>query len=245
MKCFFVKTTVASLKPNVKNKILLATPFLAAEIVLYGLFLAEDFWGASVGDNVLLKYTTVMLAFLFSAITFLLFDRQNFKDGLLLVLSLALTMTADLFLLVLDDHYIVGVVVFFGAQLCHFARIERNKIWLVVSLSARVVLSATIMGVLAALKEASALKLVVAVYFVWLVSNFFENVVAIFVAKTRAERRKHIVLSVAFLLFLGCDLSVGLANLYGVAGEFEWLFYTPSQVLMALSLGRMYETENN
>ena len=98
---------------------------------------------------------------------------------------------------------------------------------------------------LAALHEADALYAFVVIYFVQLVGNFVENVVLAVLAKDRGARAQAIVLSVGFLLFIGCDISVGLANLYGVAGECEWLFYTPSQVLIALSLGRMYETENN
>ena len=215
------------------------------ECVLFALFLAEDFAGASVGDNVALKYATVMLAMLFATVSFALFDRKDFQDGLMLVIALALTLVADLFLLVLDDFYIVGVIVFIGAQICHFARIKRNKVWWIASASARVLLSIVAIIVLAALHEADALTVLAAIYFVQLVGNFVENVVLAVLAKDRGARAQAIVLSIGFLLFVGCDISVGLANLYGVAGECEWLFYTPSQVLIALSLGRMYETESD
>lgn len=233
------------MKKKTKLKICLILPFLAAECVLFALFLAEDFASASVGDNVALKYATVMLALLFALVSFALFDRRDFQDGLMLVLALALTLVADLFLLVLDDFYIVGLIVFIGAQICHFARIKRNRIWWIASISARVLLSVVAIVVLVALGEADALTILAAIYFVQLVGNFAENVVAAFTAKDKRRRAQAILLSVGFLLFIGCDISVGLANLYCVAGEFEWLFYTPSQVLIALSLGRMYETETN
>ena len=233
---------------NRKSKISIICVFVAIECVLYALFLADDFGGVSVGANVALKYSTVALAFMFVLANFLFVDRRDKHDvfdNLLLALAFALTLVSDWFLLVQGEHYEVGVTTFIGAQLCHFARIERTKIWLICSAAARVLLSVVAIIVLAAFGELNALYALVAIYFVQLVGNFVESVVWAVLAKDKRTRTQAIVLSVGFLLFIGCDISVGLANLYGVAGECEWLFYTPSQVLIALSLGRIYETESH
>lgn len=228
-----------------KLKIAVAAVFVAAEIVLYALFLAEDFGGADVGDNVWLKYATVVLAFAFALTSFAFVkkaDKVGLYDAILLSLALALTLTSDWFLLVQGDFFEIALITFICAQLCHFARIGRTKLWLVISIVLRLVLPTVIIAVLASLGELSGLYALVAIYFVQLVMNFAENVALAIVAKDRAERIKAIILSLGFLLFIGCDICVGCMNLYGEAGELIWLFYTPSQVLIALSWRRNYES---
>ena len=220
--------------------------FVAVQIVLYFLFLAEDFGNADVGENAYIKYSTVCLAFLFAFCVYIITSLKGHRtnDGLLLALGLAFTLVSDLLLLVKVEFFEVGLVTFFGAQLCYFARVERNKPWLIASISLRTLLPTIGIIVLATLGEASALYILVVIYFVQLVANFVENVVCIFTAKGRAERVQAIVLAIGFLLFIGCDVCVGLTNLYGgMANELIWLFYTPSQVLIALSNRRIYESE--
>ena len=229
-------------------KITLISAFVLTEGVLFALFLVEDFGEAYVGMNVWLKYSTVLLAFLFSIVHFVYWgtEGRNLFDAMLLSLGLALTLVSDLFLLVRGDHYEVALVTFTGAQLCYFARICRTKLWLIISIALRVALPIVAIAVLASMGEANALFVLVAIYFVQLVVNFAESVAAAVMAKDRAERAKYIVLSVGFALFIGCDICVGLTNLYdGMANELIWLFYTPSQVLIALSHRRIYETETD
>lgn len=232
------------MKKSEQIKFSLVGIFAVVEAVLYVLFLVEDFGGADVGINVWLKYSTVLLAFVFSIIHFVFWgtDSRNLFDAMLLSLGLILTLVSDLFLLVIGDYYEIGLATFIGAQICYFARIQRTKLWLVISASIRVALPIVAISVLASFGEANALFCLVAIYFVQLVMNFAESVASVFMAKDRAERAKYIVLSVGFLLFIGCDICVGLTNLYdGMANELIWLFYTPSQVLIALSHRRIYE----
>ncbi len=220
--------------------------FVAVQIVLYGMFLAEDFGGANVGENAYIKYATVCLAFLFALGLYVRvsLNGKMTYDSLLLVLGLAFTLVSDLFLLVKVEFFEVGLLTFICAQLCYFARIERNKPWLVASIFSRVLLSLVAIIVLVVLGEVNALYVLVVIYFVQLVANFVESVICVFTAKGRIERTQAIVLSVGFLLFIGCDVCVGLTNLYdGMANELIWLFYTPSQVLIALSNRRIYESE--
>lgn len=232
------------MKKSEQVKFSLVGIFAVVETVLYALFLAEDFGGADVGMNVWLKYATVLLAFVFSIVHFVFWgtDGNNLFDAMLLSLGLVLTLVSDLFLLVLGGFYEVGLVTFIGAQICYFARIKRTKIWFVISVALRILLPVVAIIVLASLGEANALYVLVAIYFVQLVTNFAESVTAAILAKDRAERAKYIVLSAGFALFIGCDICVGLTNLFdGMANDLIWLFYTPSQVLIALSHRRIYE----
>ena len=155
--------------------------------------------------------------------------------------ALSLTLVSDLFLLVLGKFFEVGLVTFIGAQLCHFARIKRTKAWTIVSILLRALLPSIAIIVLATTSMVNALYVLVSIYFVQLVMNFAESFASVVVTKTKVERVRMAVLALGFLLFIGCDICVGLLNLYGTAGELIWLFYTPSQVLIVLSSRRLYE----
>lgn len=220
-----------------------AIVFVATELVLYALFLAEDFASADVGENVWLKYSTVCLAFACAAYFFFLslFGKADWKDGVLLLAGLAFTLVSDMFLLVRGEQFEAGVATFICAQLCYFLRINRTKLWWWLSIGLRVVLPAIAIIVLASQDMLDALYILVAIYFVQLVMNFAENVVVAILAKGKRERVQAVLLAIGFLLFIGCDICVGLTNLFGEASEYIWLFYTPSQVLIALSARRIYE----
>ena len=217
--------------------------FVCAQLVLFALFVAEDFGGADLGSNEGLKYAIVCLSFAFSTLGFVEGKRSKAKlvDATLLALGLALTAVSDWFLLVTGTHYEIGVTIFILAQLCHAARIERGRVWRIVAMILRVVLPALGIVVALSLGEGDALILLVIVYFVQLVLNFGENLVKCF-DKNKRERQVAILLSVGFLLFIGCDICVGLSNLFdGMANSLIWLFYAPSQTLIALSCWRSYE----
>ena len=235
-------------KSEVSNGIrfALAAIFVVVEIVLYALFLSEDFGSAGVGANEWLKYSTVALAFLFALTHFVFCGKgKDLSDVVLLVLGLALTLVSDYFLLVKGDYFEIGLSTFICAQICYFARIKRGKIWLISSIVVRVLLSVAGIIALCLTGYGEALYLLVAVYFVQLVGNFVENVIVAATTKDKTERLNAILLSAGFLLFIGCDISVGVMNLFGEAGEYIWLFYTPSQVLIALSHWRNNESKTN
>ena len=220
-----------------------AIVFVATELVLYALFLAEDFGGVYVGENVWIKYATVCLAFGCAAYFFFvfLFQKTDWIDALLLMAGLAFTLVSDMFLLVRGEHFEAGVATFICAQLCYFLRIGRTKLWWGASIALRIVLPAIVIIVLASVKMLDTLYILVAIYFVQLVMNCLENVVFAILVKDKRQRAQATLLAVGFLLFIGCDICVGLTNLYGEATELIWLFYTPSQVLIALSARRIYE----
>ncbi len=232
------------MKKEKLSVVLSASVFVVTEIILYALFLAEDFGGAQVGENVWLKYSTVCLAFVFALFFFFisLYKKTEWKDSILLLLGLAFTLVSDMFLLVRMDHLEVGVATFICAQVCYFARIHRTRLWVWCSVGLRILLPSIAIIVLASLHEANALYILVAIYFVQLVMNCAENVVLAIVAKDKVSRIQGIILSIGFLMFIGCDICVGLTNIYdGMAVDLIWLFYTPSQVLIALSSRRIYE----
>ena len=200
--------------------------FLGAEAALYAGFLALDLFAPELGWDVPLKYGGVVLCLL-SAL-----GRTGTREGRLVCAALGLTLAADCFLLVLDAWYALGVALFCGVQLLYLARLRSMGagLWLPLrlGLTGVALLAAALLGLLTPL---NALALV---YFPELAVN---------AAAALSLGRRGRTFGVGLLLFVGCDLCVGLHNLPGLpspAAAFAqvgmWLFYLPSQVLITLSV---------
>ena len=208
--------------------------FLGAEGVLYAAFLALDLLSPGSGWDVPLKYLSVWLCFLF------VLANGRETDGHLMAAALAFTLLADLFLLVLDRWYPAGVAAFCGAQALYLVRMARLR---PEGLPLRLVLrgcaaaaALVLVWHLGALDGLTALSLL---YFSQLACNAMESL------SLPALRG----FSLGLLLFLCCDVCVGLRNLSAwfpsAAGPLldfarvgMWLFYLPSQVLIALSVNQ-------
>lgn len=200
--------------------------FLAIEAALYAAFLTLDLTGRA-GADVALKYASILLCLCFSLLC-------AAKGGDKLVPpALLLTALADLLLLVADSHYALGVLIFLGAQSVYFIRLRLASLknwWL-----PRAGLPLLAGLALYALDLASPLNLLSGLYFSQLLVNAA-------LAWTLSGRRWR-VFAVGLTLFIGCDVCVGAFNspglipagLYRFAAVGMWLFYLPSQVLIALS----------
>lgn len=209
--------------------------FLSAEALLYAAFLALDLALPGSGWDIPLKYLSILLCFLFVLRT------GRGRDGSLMRAALGLTLLADLFLLVLDRWYPAGVACFCVVQLLYLERIAVARPGrLPLRLALRGVLAGAALaaaGVLGALEPLTALALF---YFSQLAFNVLECLML---------RPGYRLFGVGLLLFLCCDVCVGLQNLSawfpaaaGPLVEFArvgmWLFYLPSQVLISLSVKR-------
>ena len=214
--------------PIVKGKTIppaVTAGFLAVEGAVYAAFLALDLTGRG-GDTISLKYGGILLCVLFTPVSAL-------KGGDKLVpLALTLTAGADWFLLVRNDHYAVGIALFLCVQTVYFLRLRRAGAPAAYPLRAGLALGAGL-G-LYALGLASPVNLLAGLYFSQLLSNTI-------LAWTRPGRPWR-TFAAGLTLFVGCDLCVGLFNalpyaspLYPAVSVGMWLFYLPSQVLIALS----------
>ena len=209
--------------------------FPLLECCLYLAFLSLDLFLPGSGWDIPLKYLSILLCF-----CFVLGTGQG-QDGLLMKTALGFTLLADLFLLVLNRWYLVGVACFCVVQLLYLTRIaglQPEKLPL--RLALRVLLAVAALMIawgLGALDGLTALSLF---YFSQLICNALER---------RSLGAPFRGFALGLFLFLGCDLCVGLQNLsawFPAAGgplvEFArvgmWLFYLPSQVLISLSVKR-------
>ena len=205
--------------------------FLALEAGLYLWFLCRDLFQAGAGSTPL-KYAAIAVCLAFSLY-------WSARGGERLVpAALAFTLGADTFLLLLNRRYLLGVALFCVVQGLYMVRISRENggrtLW-----GRRLALSLAALAALGRLGMLTALNALSLVYFL----NFFCNAVqALGLALTAGTARRQ-AFAAGLVLFLCCDLCVGIFNVPGLAPEplerFSrvgmWLFYLPAQVLITLS----------
>ena len=211
---------------------------LLVELFLYTLFLYFDFNDINIEISNWLKYVGIIICFLTSLIP--IFSKNAAKTQYFIPFSLFFTLVSDYFLLINTDKnlYIFGVVIFIIVQLSYFIYIEtlkKNKTSFLISLIFRIILSSILIIALSIIRF-DLLSIVSACYFVELLMNFITSLSLIKINKY------FLIFSIGLLLFIGCDISVGLTNLDLFEGHIKnlvsnlmWIFYLPSQVLISFS----------
>lgn len=229
----------AMMKKPVTPKNLMLIVFVAAEAVIYVLF--NVLFAILPRDPIYLKYSGVLLCLAASGA--LLYFLKLGKDAVTVFCALVFTAVSDLFILVLDDYYEVGLVTFIITQSLYLFRLycgRLQRIW--ITLAVRAVLAAAVLGLVGGLAGLSLLVAEVGLYIVMLTVNCVEAFLLI------RRGRYNVLFAVGLLLFLCCDVCVGLHNAGNVLGlnlparlcVFAswaiWIFYMPSQVLITLSV---------
>jgi hypothetical protein len=201
--------------------------FVGIQGALYLRFLSLDLAGRG-NETTPLKYAGIALCLLAS-----LYGSMRGGDRLVTA-GLALTLGADTFLLLLDRCYALGVLLFCLVQGVYLLRICRHNggraAWL-----ARCALPLLALCLLVGLHQLSLLNGLALFY----LSQFLCNIVQ----SLRLTGRWARLFSLGLILFLSCDLCVGVVQgLQGVplplldfARIGMWLFYLPGQVLIVLS----------
>ncbi len=206
--------------------------FLAIELVLYVLILTA-------GGRLLVaaSYISVVLCFLY-----VLFRVKSAHR--LMLAALGFTVASDYFLVVCQPpKQLLAMVFFLIVQLLyalHLHRKTHNRPLLVLRMGLLLVIDSVALIVLGG--NSDALALVSVAYY----ANLAVNLIASCLPAKRDPR-----LPIAFLLFLLCDTVIGLQvacegyltipehsflyRILFVNFNLSWLFYLPSQVLLALS----------
>lgn len=200
--------------------------FLTIEGCLYLAFMALDLAGGHPAGN-WLKFGGIMACFAMA-----LFSTLRGGEALVAA-AMGLTTLADVFLLLLDSHYTLGVLIFLGVQALYLVRLARaDGRWL---WALRAVAAAVLLAVLWALGQLTPLNALAAVYFSTLLCNVIHSLM------TPAPWRWRFAVGLA--LFACCDLCVGAFNsmallphvIYPFVRVGMWLFYLPAQVLIVCS----------
>ena len=230
----------------VKNKRIiwgLTAVFLLTEATLGLLFqVSSHYFG----------YALVILAAVFCAVF-----HSDTKEYKFTQSALIFTVISDFFLLILDDYYSVGMVFFLIAQSFYamrvFSEMGRGKI-LKIHLTVRAIISITalILPFLILGGSVDFLSVISLLYYATLIVSTAFAFIGI---KSKPKMR---ILAAGLLLFCFCDIFVGLSNLSSyfeiekssviyklISGDVNmaWVFYTPSQALLAISLIEYKKTD--
>ncbi len=229
------------MKESLRNKITLLNGVYAAFIVIEAaIFIAFNIIVAmQPNDPIYLKYSGVLLCLAVAAVMIYFYR----SDAAVLTCALAFTAISDFFILVLDSYYEIGVTTFFIAQSFYLYRLYKdrlNKIF--ITLIVRVILAAITITVLAVCSGMNYLLAIVSLYFVMLVVNCADAFILC------RSGLKNLLFAVGLLLFIGCDVCVGLHNFGSVLNVAlphglimfvqyaMWVFYLPSQVCIVCSV---------
>jgi len=189
--------------------------FLLLSIIGFPIFVYMDFTGS---DSTTIKYIEIILIALYSL--FLAIKHCEKKRWFHFIIRL-LVVVADLFLLVKNDNYEIGVGLFCLIETCYCILIQNKK-----TVAVRIGIFAGLLIVVKMLNMVSLLN-VLCIY----------NITMLFMNVVDASIQKDKKIFLGFLLFLICDIWVGLANLnilLPYAYYISWIAYYPAQVLLIL-----------
>ncbi len=225
--------------------------FISITALLYLAFMLCDFFVNNFELSSILKFISIFLCFVIT-IVFYIFNRKN-KDCFILMTAFLFTVIADVFLL-FTDQFLFGVLSFCVVQIIYLYRIHcivpnlsKYHLFLRMFVTIVVLLLMNLFSI-----KVDFLLCVTVFYFI----NFVGNIVLLGVLRLKSHqlvsRRYPVYLTRFFLgmiLFILCDVSVGLynlsyyVNLSGNIYDFVvliasfgmWGFYLPGQVCIALS----------
>ena len=224
-------------KPTPKNIILAA--FILVETVIYIVY--NILSATQPADPIEIKYAGILLCLAVSAVM-IYFNRD--ADSVIAVAAMLFTAVSDLFILVLDDYFEIGLATFITAHCIYLYRLylgRVKKIWLTVAV--RAAIAGVMIGICCGVFTANLLVVEACIYLVLLVGNCVEALIMC------NRGLKNILFSIGLMLFLGCDICVGLkhgsmvgvhlsSRVYDFIVYMIWVFYLPSQVLITSALIR-------
>lgn len=197
--------------------------------VIYISFLSLDAFFPQYQGTAILKYAGIFLCVVYAY--------QKYHSDTALILALLFTFLADT-ILVWTRYEIMGVFCFCIAQSAHLIRLNRKY-------AANIKLLAAVLSIIAIITlilKAPAIYVVSCAYIVLLVANFILAIKDYHAHKDNVHSRYGFY---GFLLFICCDICVGTRHLVmdGLINDMMlplinylvWVFYYPSQVLIANS----------
>ena len=190
--------------------------FLVAEAILYCSFLFLDLQTET--DTKWLKFFTILLI---SVVSFWSGDK-------IIHAALCLTAAADVFLLVLDQWYGIGIFLFFIVQLLYSVHLRSKTI-----LRFQIVLITASFIITLLTKQ-------IELFAIGYITVFLLNLIHAASYAAQLKGRQSALFFLGLLLFFCCDLCVGYYNIgsgsvWAFARVAMWGFYLPGQILILLS----------
>lgn len=218
-----------------KITLILALVFIVLELACFPMI----HFGSG-GVDVLGCYLAIVLVALFALVTL-----WGERDGHIIRLGIGFTLVADYFLVIAADSQLEGVISFIAVQACYFAytlvRETRTRVRYINIASRAVLMVGLVIATFAVLGDgADPLAIASVIYY----GNLVANAAFAFLLGKR-ER----IFAIGLVLFAMCDIWIGLEVLfssylgsdlmdfvYSSNYNLPWIFYQPSQTLIALNL---------
>lgn len=188
--------------------------FISIEIVVYLSFILCDLLYI---ESYLIKYFGIIMCLFFA-----IYNKDRYKS-----VAMTFTLIADLFLLVINDYYEIGVFSFIIVQVTYALLIDKiinNK---TSSIYIRIIIQTIGLILLALFDLINLLNVFVILYF----SNLLVNTLLSYSTKNK-------LFAIGLTLFVCCDICVGIHNIIQTNNAVSfliWFFYLPSQVLIVLA----------
>lgn len=221
-----------------KNKLIKAT--LIVLFSLYLIFISIDYEIIKVSiSSFKIKMFSIFLCLL---ITLCIGnDEINLRDKNLLQLGMLLTFIADL-CLIMYNKYFLGVLIFSTVQMVYYFRFnKKNNISHSKKLVTLLILLVIFYYGLYILNIIIDPTIILGIYYSVLIGTNLVNVIRLN-KKDIYPRTNFLLIYVGFLLFILCDINVGISYVFSnysrmvnITQNLIWVFYLPSQVLLALS----------
>lgn len=220
--------------------------FIAAELLLYLVFMAGDIFGYPGLDTVtLIKYCSILLCNVF-ALTYALKYRR--RENYILFSGLFFTAVSDYFLL-FTENFTFGMLTFCVVQILYLVYLYflgEGRRGVAGRLLVNILLWAAVLLILWVLQVPVDLLLVTAAFY--FISILHNVITAAGNARHKSDKR-NLIFAIGMFLFLLCDINVGIYNMNGFIAvgstAFQkvyhfseiamWMFYLPAQVCISLS----------
>lgn len=221
--------------------------YIFIQLVLYGTFLTLDLSARNMALSNRIKFAVIFLCFVYVITN----GKENpCKWNIYLRYAMALTVVSDAFIL-MSDYYVYGVLTFILAQELYGLRISAlNTGNQLRNLFFRLLFKATLSTLIYIALwvndfNINLLLIVSLFYFISISTNVFGSIK---LYRDNKGRRDIKYFAIGMVLFLLCDINVGLFNLsnfisvgsaykiiYNISSILMWTFYGPSQILISLS----------
>lgn len=190
--------------------------FLTTELFLYSAFLLLDLFSNT--DTKWLKFAAVLLIALMSFLS----------DNKTITAALCITATADIFLLILNQWYGVGIFLFIIVQLLYSWSMKAKK---TVCAQILVALLSALIFIISRKVEYWACGYIIV---------FLVNLIHACFLYSRSKSKQDFLFLLGLALFFCCDLCVGYYNIgNGALWAFSriamWGFYLPGQIFILVS----------
>lgn len=211
-------------------------------LAIYILFIYGDvFSNLSNGYINIIKYIGIILCFILSLIRN---SKEDIVDAKLLQIGLFFTTFADLALVIFDSH-VIGVILFTIVQLFYIARYTRVKFKIVLRklLIVLVIIFSSYLLISKFMIKSNFIIIPIGLFYaVCLITGLVKGI-SISRDRFYLNPNKYMI-ALGMSLFALCDMSIAISyvlrmfNIFNISylfSELIWIFYLPSQVLLALS----------